>query len=89
MYDECLQSDHMDLNVISNDSDTEPLNSMAVFVKELRHKILEQKSKMISMSTIDLQTFDPYEFIKEVFDPYLWNFFISLMGEKGSETFEM
>ena len=37
MYDECLQSDHVDLNVISNDSDTEPLNSMAVFVKELQH----------------------------------------------------
>ena len=88
IYDECLQSDHVDLNVISNESDTEPLNSMTVFVKVLRHKILEQKSKMISMNTIDLQTFDPYEFIKEVFDPYLWNFFISLMGEKGTDTFE-
>ena len=82
MYDESMQSDDVDLDFISKDTFTKPINNMNVFAKELRHKVLGHKSKMISLSTIDLQTFDPYEYIEEVFDLVLVEFLYFSDGRK-------
>ena len=88
MFDESMQSDQTDFNAISNETANEPINRAHMCSKELRQKVLEQKSKIMCLNNIDLQKFEPFEFINELCDPVLWRFIISLLGEKVSFTSE-
>ena len=75
--EEAISSQENTLNVQSK------TNSNSI--KEIQQMIEALKSKVLKHQ-FDLQSFDPFKFIKEFCDVSLWNFIYALFGEKPIES---
>ena len=78
IYDSFTSS--MSSEMKAHDSDVPKHNTLEVSSKLLREKLVAMKEK-ISLSTLDIENFDPWKFIEENCDPLLFNFISSLQGE--------
>ena len=84
VFEESLETNRTKCNIVNDVAATESINNLHACAKDIRNKFMEQKSKILSLGNIDLQSFEPFEFIKELCDPLIWEFFMSIFGEKVS-----